>query len=85
MSDNLGELFTEARLYGLVDLTTLDGGTYCCTILVALEHREMKAKSGKMHSTPSAAVSEAIQSAIRLIATVKPPEVDTSALLIRAA
>jgi hypothetical protein len=30
MSDDLGKLFTEARGYGLVDLCSLDGGTYSC-------------------------------------------------------
>jgi hypothetical protein len=60
MSDNLAELFAQARERGLVDLSTLDGGTYSCTILLALECREMKAKSGFLHRTPQAAVGAAI-------------------------
>ncbi len=67
MSDDLGELFAEARSYGLVDLCTLDGGTYSCTILIALETREMKAKSGSGHSTPTGAVKAAIQATDRIL------------------
>ena len=67
MTDNLGELFTQARERGLVDLSTLDGGTYSCTILLALEHREMKAKSGFLHRTPQAAVEAAIHAAEEIL------------------
>jgi hypothetical protein len=74
MTDNLGELFAQARERGLVDLSTLDGGTYCCTILLALEHREMKAKSGFLHFTPQAAVAAAIRVADDLLrAAANPP------------
>jgi hypothetical protein len=69
MSDNLGELFAQARERGLVDLCTMDGGTYSCTILLALEHREMKAKSGFLHRTPQAAVEAAIRVADGILAT----------------
>jgi hypothetical protein len=67
MSDDLGELFAEARRYGLVDLCTLDGGTYSCSILIALETREMKAKSGYGHFTPTAAVKAAIQATDKVL------------------
>jgi hypothetical protein len=74
MSDNLGELFGQARQRGLVDLSTLDGGTYSCTILLALEYREMKAKSGFKHFTPHAAVEAAIRVADEnLKAAANPP------------
>jgi hypothetical protein len=67
MSDNLGDLFAEALGYGLVDLCTLDGGTYSCSILIALETREMKAKSGFGHFTPTAAVKAAIQATDKIL------------------
>jgi hypothetical protein len=67
MSDDLGELFAEARSYGLVDLCTLDGGTYSCSILIAFETREMKAKSGYGHFTPAAAVKAAIQATDKIL------------------
>jgi hypothetical protein len=74
MSDNLGELFAQARERGLVDLSTLDGGTYSCTILLALEYREMKAKSGFQHFTPQSAVSAAIRVADNILrADAHPP------------
>jgi hypothetical protein len=67
MSDDLGKLFAEARSYGLVDLCTLDGGTYSCSILIAFETREMKAKSGYGHFTPTAAVKAAIQATDKIL------------------
>jgi hypothetical protein len=67
MSDNLGEFFAEARRYGLVDLFTLDGGTYSCRILVALEDREIKAKSGFGHMTPNSAIKAAMQVAAGIL------------------
>jgi hypothetical protein len=74
MNDNLGELFAQARERGLVDLSTLDGGTYSCTILLALEFREMKAKSGFLHRTPQAAVEAAIRVADEILrADANPP------------
>jgi hypothetical protein len=74
MSDNLGELFAQARERGLVDLCTLDGGTYSCTTLLALEYREMKAKSGFKHFTPQAAVAAAIRVADDILrADADPP------------
>jgi hypothetical protein len=75
MSDNLGELFAQARVRGLVDLFTLDGGTYSCTILLALEYREMKAKSGFLHRTPQAAVEAAIHVADEILRTTAPSPV----------
>jgi hypothetical protein len=66
VSDNLGDAFAEARRYGL-DLASLDGGTYSCTILLALEHWEMKAKSGFKHFTPQAAVVAAIRVADEIL------------------
>ena len=69
MSEDLSDLFMQARGHGLVDLCTLDGGTYSCTILVAFECREMKAKSGFGHLTPSAAVKAAIKVAATLATT----------------
>jgi hypothetical protein len=74
VSDNLGELFAQARERGLVDLSTLDGGTYSCTILLALEYREMKAKSGFQHFTPQSAVAKAIRVADEILrAAANPP------------
>ncbi len=74
MSDNLGELFAQARERGLVDLCTLDGGTYSCTILLALEYREMKAKSGFQHFTPQSAIVAAIRVADGILrAAANPP------------
>jgi hypothetical protein len=75
MSDDLGELFAEARSYGLVDLCTLDGGTYSCSILIALETREIKAKSGYGHYSPNAAIKAAIQATDKIlkIAVSDPP------------
>jgi hypothetical protein len=73
MSGELGELFAQARERGLVDLCTLDGGTYSCTILLALEHREMKAKSGFQHFTPQAAVAAAIRVADEILRTAADP------------
>ena len=67
MTDNLGEIFAEARQYGLVDLVTLDGGTYCCSILIDLEDREVKAKSGFQHMTPYSAIKAAIQVAAGIL------------------
>jgi hypothetical protein len=67
MSDDLGKLFTEARGYGLVDLCSLDGGTYSCSILIALEKREMKAKSGYGHFSPNAAIKAAIQATDKIL------------------
>jgi hypothetical protein len=67
MRDDLGKLFAEARSYGLVDLCTLDGGTYSCSILIARGTREMKAKSGSDHLTPAAAVKAAIQATDRIL------------------
>jgi hypothetical protein len=74
MTNNLGELFAKARERGLVDLTTLDGGTYSCTILLTLEYREMEAKSGFLHRTPQAAIEAAIHAAEEILRTAaKPP------------
>lgn len=70
MSDNLGELFAEARRLGLVDLSTLDGGTYSCTILLEIEGREVKAKSGFGHLTPHSAIKEAVRVAAGFSAAV---------------
>jgi hypothetical protein len=82
MSDNLGELFAQARERGLVDLSTLDGGTYSCTILLALEYREMKAKSGFMHFTPQSAVTAAIRVADEILrADANPPIRNTAKAL----
>ena len=68
MNDNLGSLFAQARERGLVDLYTLDGGTYSCTILMNLEYREIKAKSGFGHRTPIAAIEAVIRAADRILA-----------------
>jgi hypothetical protein len=73
MNDNLGELFAQARERGLVVLSTFDGGTYSCTILLALEHREMKARSGFLHTTPQAAVEAAIRVADGILTTAANP------------
>jgi hypothetical protein len=70
MSDNLGEIFAEARRYGLVDLFTLGGGTYSCWILVILEEREMRAKSGFGHMTPNSAIKAAMQVAAGILMAV---------------
>jgi hypothetical protein len=69
MSDDLGGLFAQARERGLVDLFTLDGGTYSCTILLELEYREVKAKSGRGHRTPNTAVEAAIRVADGILST----------------
>jgi hypothetical protein len=84
MSDNLGELFAQARERGLVDLSTLDGGTYSCTILLALEYREMKAKSGFMHFTPQAAVAAAIHVADEILREAANPPVRSVAKSLAA-
>ena len=61
MNDNLGSLFAQARERGLVDLYTLDGGTYSWTIFLTLDYKEVKAKSGFGHRTPAAAIEAAIR------------------------
>ena len=68
MNDNLGSLFAQARERGLVDLYTLDGGTYSWTILLTLDYKEVKAKSGFGHRTPAAAIEAAIRAAGRIAA-----------------
>ena len=67
MNENLGYLFAQARERGLVDLYTLDGGTYSCTILLTLDYKEVKAKSGFGHRTPIAAIEAVIRAADRLL------------------
>ena len=68
MNDNLGSLFAQARESGLVDLYTLDGGTYSWTILQTLDYKEIKAKSGFGHRTPSTAIEAALRAAGRILA-----------------
>jgi hypothetical protein len=79
MSDSLGEVFAEARRYGLVDIATLDGGTYSCTILLDFGHLEMKAKSGFDHLTPQAAVVAAIRVADDILRAAASPHIRPAA------
>ena len=74
MTDNLSDVFAQARRYGLVDLCTLDGGTYSCSILIEHEQREMKAKSGYGHQTPASAITAAMEAAEGM-ADVKNPSI----------
>ena len=64
----LGELFQEARLYGLVDLFTHDDGSYSCVIKFhTINHTELKAKSGFNKRTPEEAVTQAIEAAKNIV------------------
>jgi len=68
---DLGQLFREARLYGLVSLFSSDTGNYSCTITFnSIEHTELKAKSGFNNVTPEQALCNAILSAKKIVGEV---------------
>ena len=65
---NLSELWIEARKYGLVNMHTMEDGTYWCHITFnSINHTELKAKSGFHHLTPESAIIAAINTAAEIV------------------
>lgn len=68
------ELWDEARLYGLVRLSTMTDGRYYCTITFStITHIELVAKSLFDCKTPQDALYGAITQAINIVTSIAEP------------
>lgn len=71
MSDNLGELFREARQYGRVRLSTQETGCYyACIEFDTIKHTTLEAKSSFKEKTPDAALKAAIKAAQTIVDSI---------------
>jgi len=68
----LGDLFMEARQYGLVRLSTMDDGTYHCSIKFnTIQHTALEARSTFKEATPEAAIKAAIIAAQSIVDSIQ--------------
>lgn len=67
-------LWDKARQYGFVRLSTLEDGTYFCSIKFnTISHVTLEAKSDFNHITPEDALTTAINRAIEIVNSISQP------------